>query len=142
MDDTVMSTSPRLPTDSPNNFHLPNSDPLNIGGSSMAEDTARQSRSETIDLILSCSICQDTLSAIYTNHENNDGLRQGKDNTDGAIVKLWLTECAHITCAKHLEGGGELASTGAFLNLYLQVRRGPFPPSRPTSESTMPLVSP
>ncbi|KAI4245071.1 MAG: hypothetical protein L6R40_002670 [Gallowayella cf. fulva] len=72
----------------------------------MAEDTARQSRSETIDLILSCSICQDTLSAIYTNHENNDGLRQGKDNTDGAIVKLWLTECAHITCAKHLEGGG------------------------------------
>ncbi|KAL8682762.1 MAG: hypothetical protein Q9186_001184 [Xanthomendoza sp. 1 TL-2023] len=77
---------------------------------SMAEDAARQPRPETIDFILSCSICQDTLSAVYATQDKNDGLRRSTDNGDGAIIKLWLTECAHITCAKHLEGGGEPAS--------------------------------
>ncbi|KAL8853223.1 MAG: hypothetical protein Q9221_001957 [Calogaya cf. arnoldii] len=64
------------------------------------------SRPETIDFILSCSICQNTLSTIYGQDGNSDGLHQGTDNTGGAINKLWLTECAHITCAQHLEGGG------------------------------------
>ncbi|KAL8674282.1 MAG: hypothetical protein Q9168_001349 [Polycauliona sp. 1 TL-2023] len=59
-----------------------------------------------MDCILSCSVCQDTLSTIYAQHDNNDGLRQGTDDTDGTITKLWLTECAHLTCAKHLDGGG------------------------------------
>ncbi|KAL8660039.1 MAG: hypothetical protein Q9226_000117 [Calogaya cf. arnoldii] len=72
----------------------------------MTEDAARQSRPETVDFILSCSICQDTLSTIYGRDRNRDGLHQGTDNTDGAINKVWLTECAHVTCAKHLEGGG------------------------------------
>ncbi|KAL8857318.1 MAG: hypothetical protein Q9178_006084 [Gyalolechia marmorata] len=48
----------------------------------------------------------DTLSTVYAQHDNNEGLHQGTDNTNGAITKLWLTECAHVTCAKHLEGGG------------------------------------
>ncbi|KAL8928370.1 MAG: hypothetical protein Q9172_000962 [Xanthocarpia lactea] len=72
----------------------------------MTENAARRSRPETIDFILSCSICQDTLSTVYAQHDNNEGLHQGTDNTNGAITKLWLTECAHVTCAKHLEGGG------------------------------------
>ncbi|KAI4264206.1 MAG: hypothetical protein L6R42_000672 [Xanthoria sp. 1 TBL-2021] len=72
----------------------------------MTEDAARHSRPETIDFILSCSICQDTLPTLYEQHQDNDGLHQGTDSTDGQITKLWLTECAHVTCAKHLEGGG------------------------------------
>ncbi|KAL8914418.1 MAG: hypothetical protein Q9171_000923 [Xanthocarpia ochracea] len=39
-------------------------------------------------------------------YPEEEGLHQGTDNTNGAITKLWLTECAHVTCAKHLEGGG------------------------------------
>ncbi|CAO1600872.1 MAG: hypothetical protein LQ349_001448 [Xanthoria aureola] len=70
---------------------------------SMTEDVARPG---TIHFILSCSICQSTLSTIYEEHENNDGLHRGIGNPDGQITKLWLTECAHLTCAKHLEGGG------------------------------------
>ncbi|KAL8883058.1 MAG: hypothetical protein Q9198_000043 [Flavoplaca austrocitrina] len=69
------------------------------------DDAARRSRPETIDFILSCSICQDTLSTLYA-QSDKDGLRQGTDDYDGAITKLWLTECAHVTCAKHMEGGG------------------------------------
>ncbi|KAL9641094.1 MAG: hypothetical protein Q9204_000319 [Flavoplaca sp. TL-2023a] len=68
------------------------------------DDAARRSRPETIDFILSCSICQDTLSTLYA-QSDKDGLRQGTDDYDGAITKLWLTECAHVTCAKHMEGG-------------------------------------
>ncbi|KAL9596416.1 MAG: hypothetical protein Q9219_005800 [cf. Caloplaca sp. 3 TL-2023] len=58
-----------------------------------------------VDLIISCSICQQTLSAVYAELDGTDGLRQGPDHTNGSVTKLWLTECAHITCGKHLEGG-------------------------------------
>ncbi|KAL8802570.1 MAG: hypothetical protein Q9182_003735 [Xanthomendoza sp. 2 TL-2023] len=71
----------------------------------MAEDAARPPRPEAIDFIFSCSICQATLSAVYATHDD-DGLRRSADNSDGSIIRLWLTECAHITCAKHLDGGG------------------------------------
>jgi len=61
----------------------------------------------TIDIVLSCSICQATLSSIYEEDDQNNGLRNGDDLHDGRVTKLWLTECAHLTCAKHLEGGGK-----------------------------------
>ncbi|KAI4168565.1 MAG: hypothetical protein LQ343_006297 [Gyalolechia ehrenbergii] len=70
----------------------------------MAETAARQSSS--VDFVLSCSICQETLSAIYADLDGDDGLRKDAKRTNGSITKLWLTECAHITCGKHLEGGG------------------------------------
>lgn len=58
------------------------------------------------DIVLSCTICQETLSSIYSQHDGNHGLRKNDDPHNGTITKLWLTECAHLTCGKHLEGGG------------------------------------
>ncbi|KAL8695311.1 MAG: hypothetical protein Q9218_000210 [Villophora microphyllina] len=72
----------------------------------MEEAVTRQQLPGIIDLVLSCSICQDTLSSIYATSDIDRGLRQGLDLSSGSINKLWLTECAHIICGKHLEGGG------------------------------------
>lgn len=60
------------------------------------------------DIVLSCTICQETLSTIYADDERNNGLhKDGKNPHNGKITKLWLTECAHLTCGKHLPGGGK-----------------------------------
>lgn len=58
------------------------------------------------DILVSCSVCQDTLSSIYAEDDGNLGLRKSDDPHNGRITKLWLTECAHLSCGKHLEGGG------------------------------------
>jgi len=59
-----------------------------------------------LEVIFSCGICQDTFKTIYSEPDGNSGLRNSADSTKGAVVKLWLTECAHLTCGKHLEDGG------------------------------------
>ncbi|MCJ1275217.1 hypothetical protein MMC21_003018 [Puttea exsequens] len=59
-----------------------------------------------IDLILSCSVCQATLSSIHREDGQDSGLRRTDDVQSGRIPKLWLTECTHLTCGKHFEGGG------------------------------------
>ena len=59
-----------------------------------------------LEMIISCAVCQKPYTEIYDTKDNNRGLRQGSDPQDGRIPKLWLTECAHLTCGKHLEGGG------------------------------------
>ena len=60
------------------------------------------------DIVLSCTICQETLSTIYADDDENNGLRKdGEGSHNGTITKLWLTECAHLTCGKHLAGGGK-----------------------------------
>ncbi|KAL9084202.1 MAG: hypothetical protein Q9165_008188 [Trypethelium subeluteriae] len=38
--------------------------------------------------------------------ESNHGLNDSRQAHDTKITKLWLTECAHLTCGEHLEGGG------------------------------------
>ena len=62
-----------------------------------------------IDIILSCTICQKPFSAIYENDDVNLGLRKGDDPHSGRVTKLWLTECCHLSCGKHFEGGGKLS---------------------------------
>lgn len=120
-DDSMLLTSPRLSVHRPTDLHLLRSDTTPTGRTPMTEDAARHSRPETIDFILSCSICQDTLPTIYEQHQDNDGFRQGTDSTDGQITKLWLTECAHVTCAKHLEGGGMFTITFPWASLLMQL---------------------
>lgn len=62
------------------------------------------------DIVLSCTICQETLSTIYADIDRSPGLRQnGEEPHTSKITKLWLTECAHLTCGKHLPGGGKSA---------------------------------
>ena len=54
-----------------------------------------------LDIILSCTICQQPFPAIYADEDELRGLRNRK---------LWLTECCHLSCGKHFEGGGKLLS--------------------------------
>lgn len=87
--------------------------PQNRGGatpliSSMAEPSNSYNLYlSATDILVSCSVCQDTLSSIYAEDDGNLGLRKSDDPHNGRITKLWLTECAHLTCGKHLEGGGK-----------------------------------
>ena len=37
-----------------------------------------------------------------------------KSSDNNIVTKLWLTECAHLTCANHLEGGGRNARFCSF----------------------------
>ena len=59
------------------------------------------------DMVFSCSVCHKTLSEIYPDGDNQSGLHHEPDQPTGRIVKLYLTECAHVVCAEHLEGGGQ-----------------------------------
>jgi hypothetical protein len=76
------------------------------------------------DIVLSCSICQAPLSSIYNDDDQNNGLRKGDGPYNGRVTKLWLTECTHLTCAKHLEGGGR---TGFIISTSIDelIRRHP-----------------
>lgn len=75
--------------------------------SNMAKPSHNYSSSlSATDIVVSCSICQDTLSNIYADDDGSSGLRKSTDPHSGRITKLWLTECAHLTCGKHLDGGG------------------------------------
>ncbi len=72
--------------------------------------TAQPLQLQALDIVLSCTICQEPLSSVYAEDDEYRGLNKGEGNPgSGRITKLWLTECAHLTCAKHLEGGGDLA---------------------------------
>jgi len=59
-----------------------------------------------LDIIFSCTVCGETLDEIYSEPAGNGGLRSTSDFEDGSIVRLYATQCAHLICAKHLEGGG------------------------------------
>lgn len=58
-----------------------------------------------LDIIFSCHVCGETLDSIYSEPDDGKGLRLMLGAENGAVVKLVLTECSHLTCVKHLEGG-------------------------------------
>lgn len=58
------------------------------------------------ELIFSCSICQAIVNDIYASREHNKGFHSGSGDDDGVVTRLWLAECAHAFCGKHLSGGG------------------------------------
>lgn len=58
------------------------------------------------EIVFSCAICQATLSEVYATTEYNKGFHSGSGDDDGIVTKMWITECSHVTCAKHLENGG------------------------------------
>ncbi|KAF2809433.1 uncharacterized protein BDZ99DRAFT_571256 [Mytilinidion resinicola] len=72
----------------------------------MATPSPQRQVASEHDVIFACSICQATLSEIYEKPESARGLRDGHSPVDRVVTKLWLTECAHLTCSKHLPGGG------------------------------------
>ncbi|KAL2352779.1 hypothetical protein BJ546DRAFT_1097216 [Cryomyces antarcticus] len=58
------------------------------------------------EIIFSCSVCQDTIVDIYKNAESSNTIHDGRNSDEREVTKLWLTDCVHLTCGKHLEGGG------------------------------------
>ena len=75
---------------------------------SISQEESMRFQLSPADIVLSCTICQETLSSIYTDNDQHNGLRKdNEDPRDSKITKLWLTECAHLTCGKHLPGGGK-----------------------------------
>jgi len=66
-------------------------------------------RSPTLpELIFSCGICQATVSEVYATPESNKGFHSGSGDDDGIVTRLWIAECSHVSCGKHLAGGGVL----------------------------------
>ena len=59
------------------------------------------------DLVLSCSVCQESLSSIYAREDEAHALRTSINARNERVTKFWLTDCAHLVCGKHFEGGGE-----------------------------------
>ena len=64
-----------------------------------------------LDLIFSCTVCQVTVGQLYAENDKSRGLRGTADSDEAVITKLWLSECAHLTCGKHLDGRGKFIST-------------------------------
>lgn len=77
----------------------------------MAIDDIGAQTSSPLDLIFSCTICQATAAQLYAEDGSSRALPSTADLNNGVITKLWLTECAHLTCGKHLDGGGKFIST-------------------------------
>jgi hypothetical protein len=76
-----------------------------------AEPTSDSSSAQSLTLpevIFSCGICQATVSEVYTTLESNKGFHSGSGDDDGIVTRLWIAECSHVSCGKHLEGGGRL----------------------------------
>ena len=57
---------------------------------------------QPLDLIFSCNICHESIRDIPSPVQDVKELEGGRK----PVAKLWMTECAHLICAKHLEGGG------------------------------------
>ncbi|KAI9717482.1 MAG: hypothetical protein M1828_007182 [Chrysothrix sp. TS-e1954] len=61
-----------------------------------------------IEIILSCNVCCKPISEVYREADSDKGFSDGTAGRDveRQVTKLWLTECTHLTCGEHLEGGG------------------------------------
>ncbi|KAL1641142.1 hypothetical protein SLS58_006250 [Diplodia intermedia] len=64
-----------------------------------------------LEVIFTCDICQASVSDIYGKGgpgATETDFQDGRAHTaDRRVTSLWLTQCMHLTCGKHLEGGGE-----------------------------------
>lgn len=61
-----------------------------------------------LDIIFNCNICHASIRDIYSNVEDNQGFRDGRHPSENAVNKFWMTQCGHLICSKHFEGGGAL----------------------------------
>jgi hypothetical protein len=63
-------------------------------------------------IVFSCGICQATIPEIYATKESNHGFHSGSGNSEGIVTKMWIANCSHIFCGKHLAGGGRYFCLG------------------------------
>ena len=60
-----------------------------------------------VEVIFSCQICYTPISEIYEEIDYDKGFRASNDSSSQQpVTKLWLGECCHLFCSKHLDGGG------------------------------------
>lgn len=60
-----------------------------------------------IDVIFNCILCNATLPDVYKDAELDKGFRDANDAThQEPVTRMWLAECTHFFCGRHLEGGG------------------------------------
>ena len=74
-----------------------------------AEPSSDSSSAESLalpEIIFSCGICQATVTEVYATPESNKGFHSGSGDDDGIVTRLWIAECSHVICGKHLTGGG------------------------------------
>lgn len=66
-----------------------------------------QDEFQPIEVVFNCIICNATIPDVYGDQEPDQALR-GAQNEDSqrAFTKMWLGDCTHFFCGKHLEGGG------------------------------------
>lgn len=63
-----------------------------------------------LDIIYSCCVCNATFSEAYQNdNEAIEMLSDGINPKDRTPTRLFLSDCCHVFCTKHLDGGGALA---------------------------------
>lgn len=61
-----------------------------------------------LDVIFSCQVCTSTFSEVYAGHrEDVRGFSDGINPKERIATRLFLANCSHVFCSKHLEGGGE-----------------------------------
>ncbi|KAF2709276.1 hypothetical protein K504DRAFT_431651 [Pleomassaria siparia CBS 279.74] len=59
-----------------------------------------------LDVIFSCHICSATCAEVYAgHHETVQGFTDGINPKERLVTKLFLTQCCHVVCSKHLENG-------------------------------------
>ena len=81
------------------------------------------------EIVFSCSVCQATLSDVYATVESNKGFHDGHEKDDGIVTKLWMAECSHVTCAKHLGDGGESCLDATYSDMSDRAQGVPLHPN-------------
>jgi hypothetical protein len=86
-------------------------------------------------IIFSCGVCQRTLDEIYP--LPGPGEHLGRPRVEG--VRLWMTDCSHVTCSEHIQGGGKQLQR--LCVLMLMCIRSTFSSGGYSPESTMSNLS-
>ena len=95
-----------------------------------------------VEIIFSCQICYTPISEIYKDVELDKGFRDTHDAfSERTVTKLWLADCCHLMCGKHLEGGGKPADHSILAEFMTDsVRTGvPLHPSGQVPEAPCPI---
>lgn len=111
--------------------HAPRNSPM-ASLTAMEPDLALASQepgASALNFIYSCSICGVTFADRYEGHnETVQGLSDGINPKDRLVTKLFLSDCCHVFCGEHLEGGGKCTRQYCGIKTEGVRCRSPIPP--------------
>ncbi|KAJ4294583.1 hypothetical protein N0V90_008274 [Kalmusia sp. IMI 367209] len=58
-----------------------------------------------LDCIFACSVCGDSFSDLYQEHDTVHGLSDGINPRERLVTRLYVASCCHVICIKHIESG-------------------------------------